>query len=84
MNSTFSHIEEVVKRVNDDYTEDLQIIEELNSVKAGLEQAKKILIMAKCIHTLNSNKKIEITHFTRAKELYSLQNLFSFATTPSS
>jgi hypothetical protein len=71
MNSTFSHIEEVVKRVNDDYTEDLQIIEELNSVKAGLEQAKKILIMAKCIHTLNSNKKIEITHFTRAKELYS-------------
>jgi hypothetical protein len=41
MGDTFDQIEEVVRRVNEEYTEELKVIDELKSVKAGLEQAIK-------------------------------------------
>ena len=70
MYSALPQIEEALSRVYEEYKDGLDQVEELRQLKGQLEHADRVLTMCKCLHKINTKKKVDHLDYQKAKELF--------------
>ena len=78
LTATLIQIDEVISRLQAEYSDGLGQIRELEPHKNNLDISGRILAMSRCVHRLGANKKLDLNDFAQAKELIKDQSSKNF------